>query len=172
MTPPLGQDEEYFDVVDENDVIIGRLTRSEVHRLGLRHRAVHVLVFNAAGAIYLQRRSWRKECSPGVWDSSSAGHVGSGETYDDCALRELAEEIGLVLTTVPERLFRLDACADTGMEFAWVYRCVSEGPFVPDPVEIMEARWFTPAAVDLLLAQSPALVSGSFRLIWRRMHSA
>ena len=41
--------EEWFDVVDEQNQVISKAPRSEVHRLKLRHRAVHVLVFNQRG---------------------------------------------------------------------------------------------------------------------------
>ncbi len=85
--------EEIFDVVNERDEVVGRQTRREVHRLGLMHRAVHVLVFNAANRIFLQKRSMKKDRQPGVWDSSASGHVDSGEDYDACALRELSEKI-------------------------------------------------------------------------------
>ena len=49
--------EEIFDVVDDRDEVIGQAPRSEVHRRQLRHRAVHVLVLNARGEIFLQKRS-------------------------------------------------------------------------------------------------------------------
>ena len=75
--------------------------RSEVHRLGLLHRAVHVLVFNSRGEIFLQKRSMTKDREPGKWDSSSSGHVDSGEDYDACAVRELREEIGLIVPKTP-----------------------------------------------------------------------
>ena len=53
--------EEIFDVVDANDQVIGQQPRSEVHRLGLRHRAIHLLVFNAQGELFLQKRSMKKD---------------------------------------------------------------------------------------------------------------
>jgi len=109
--------EEIFDVVDPNDQVIGQQSRSEVHRLGLRHRAIHLLVFNAKGELFLQKRSMKKDCFPGTWDSSVSGHVDTGEEYDACALREPREEIGLELAAVPERLFKIDACEATGQEF-------------------------------------------------------
>ncbi len=80
--------EEIFDVVNERDEVIGRRARSEVHRLGLLHRAVHVLVFNARGDIFLQKRSLNKDRQPGVWDSSASGHLDTGESYDAGAVRE------------------------------------------------------------------------------------
>jgi len=83
--------EEIFDVVDRGDVVVGRETRSRVHQLGLLHRAVHVLVYNGKGEVFLQKRSMSKDRQPGLWDSSSSGHVDSGEDYDAAARRELGE---------------------------------------------------------------------------------
>ena len=100
------QTEEWFDVVNERDEVVGRATRREVHARGLLHRAVHVLVFDKAGRIFLQKRSMTKDMSPGLWDSSCSGHVDSGEDYDTSATRELGEEIGVHGAT-PTRWFRL-----------------------------------------------------------------
>lgn len=163
--------EEIFDIVDAADAVIGRRPRSEVHRLLLRHRAVHVLVFNARGEVFLQKRSMLKDCHPGVWDSSSSGHLDSGEDYDACAVREAREELGLALGAPPERLFKIDACAETGMEFVWVYRCAAEGPFTLHPEEIDEGGWFAGPRVDDWLAARPEDFAPSFALIWRRLAS-
>ena len=57
--------EEIFDVVNERDEVVGQNPRREVHALGLRHRAVHVLVFNARGEIFLQKRSLKKDIAAG-----------------------------------------------------------------------------------------------------------
>ena len=122
--------EEIFDVVNERDEVIGQAPRKEVHRLGLLHRAVHVLVFNARGEVFLQKRSMTKDKCPGLWDSSASGHVDAGEAYDATAVRELREEIGLAVTRTPERILRIEACTETDAEFVWVYRCAAEGPFV------------------------------------------
>src|SRR6185436_5449302 len=115
--------EEIFDVVNDRDEVIGRKPRSEVHRLGLQHRAVHVLVFNRHGEVFLQKRSMKKDRQPGLWDSSASGHLDSGEDYDHCAIRELQEEIGLKLSNVPQRLFKLAAAPETDQEHVWVYQC-------------------------------------------------
>src|SRR5712664_3360101 len=105
--------EEIFDVVNECDEVIGQERRSEVHRLGLQHRAVHVLIFNARGEVFLQKRSMKKDTFPGVWDSSASGHLDVGETYDACAVRESREELGLSLAVTPARLFKIAACPET-----------------------------------------------------------
>lgn len=164
--------EEWFDVVDEHDRPLGRALRAEVHRLGLRHRSVHMLVFNAAGSVFLQKRSLAKDNCPGLWDVSAAGHVGAGEDYDAAAPRELAEELGCVPAVAPELLFALEAAEHTGWEFVRVYRVEAEGPFELDPVEIAEGRWFTPAEVDAWLAGRAAETTATLRIIWSRVRAA
>src|SRR4051812_49149295 len=118
--------EEIFDVVNERDEVVGRRSRADVHRLGLMHRAVHVLVFNRRGDIFLQKRSINKDRQPGLWDSSASGHLDCGEDYDACAIREVREEIGLRLAQPPQRLFKLNAGPETDQEHVWVYRCEAE----------------------------------------------
>ena len=132
MPESVGQ-EEMFDVVDENDTIVARATRREVHARGWRHRAVHVLVFNRAGDLFLQKRSMNKDVAPGSWDSSTSGHLGVGEDYDAGAVRELEEEIGLRVDQAPHRWLRLPACAESGQEFVWVYRARGGRTIHPEP---------------------------------------
>ena len=161
--------EEIFDVVDDLDQVIGRQTRREVHRLGLKHRAVHVLVFNAGGQSFLQKRSMVKERQPGLWDSSASGHLDCGEDYDACAVRELREEIGLALGSPPQRLFKLSASQETDQEHVWVYRCQAEGPFTLHPDEIERGGWFEPAAVTRWMSERPQDFATALLLIWKRV---
>ena len=161
--------EEIFDVVNERDEVIGQKSRSEVHRLGLMHRAVHVLVFNAAGQVFLQKRSMMKDRQPGLWDSSASGHVDSGENYDTCSVRELGEEIGLQLPAVPKRLFKLPACAETDQEHVWVYRCEAEGPFQLNPEEIERGGWFTREEITRWVSQRPGDFATALLAIWDRL---
>jgi isopentenyldiphosphate isomerase len=159
--------EEIFDVVNERDEVIGRERRSEVHRRGLRHRAVHVLVFNARGQVFLQKRSMSKDMFPGAWDSSASGHLDSGEDYDACAVRELREEIGLCVDRPPGRILRIEACEDTGQEFVWVYRCESEGPFTLHPEEIERGGWFGAGEVTRWVTERPEDFARAFVLVWK-----
>jgi isopentenyldiphosphate isomerase len=163
--------DEIFDVVDEADCVIATAAREDVHRQGLRHRSAHILVYDADGRLYLQRRSFTKECSPGLWDTSAAGHLGAGEDYAAAARRELAEELGLGTGHSLEPLFKLQASAVTGHEFVWVFRTVTSDPISPDPVEIIEGRWCDEATLEHWLATEPEAFTGSFRLIWARLRS-
>jgi isopentenyldiphosphate isomerase len=160
--------EEFFDVVSERDEVRDRQPRGEVHRLGLKHRATHVLVFNARGEIFLQKRSMQKDRQPGLWDSSASGHVNAGEDYDACAVRELREEIGLAVAQPLERLFKLDACEETDQEFVWVYRCQSDGPFDLNAEEIERGDWFAPAEVTRWMRERPQDFASALVLLWRK----
>jgi len=163
--------EEIFDVVNERDEVVGQRSRRDVHRLGLRHRAVHVLVFNGRGELFLQKRSILKDCSPGTWDSSASGHVAPGESYDACAMREVEEELGWRPTPPPVRLFKIDACPETGNEFVWIYRTAGEGPFALQPEEIETGGWFTADHITRWLAERPGDFAGAVSVIWRRLRA-
>ena len=138
----------------------------------MRHRAVHIWVYNSRGELLLQQRSVRKECFPGLWDSSAAGHVDRNEGYDDCAVRELAEELGLQPSRPLDRLFKLQASAATGWEFCWVYRCVSDGPFRLAPEEIDAVRWYAISDLAAQLQSEPLKFASTVPVIFERLHGA
>jgi len=162
--------EEILDVVNALDEVVGQTARSKVHAQGLMHRAVHVLVFNSRGEVFLQKRSMTKDKSPGLWDSSASGHVDSGEDYDACAVRELSEEIGLELARPPRRLFKLPACDETDQEHVWVYRCNADGPFTLDTDEIECGAWVAPPEVLKRIAEQRKRFSAVFVFIWQNLH--
>lgn len=163
-------EEEWFDIVDEADEVVGREMRRVVHATGLRHRAVHIQVFDGDGRVFLQKRSMTKDTAPGLWDSSASGHVDSGEDYDTSAVREVGEELGWQPPAPLKRLFKVGSCADTGNEFVWVYRAEWDGGrFTLHPEEIERGEWFGSEQVDQMIAKDPEALAKSFRYIWREM---
>ncbi len=165
-------DLELLDVVDTEDQVVAQASRRKIHGARLRHRAAHILVFNPAGEFFLQRRAWSKECAPGLWDTSAAGHLGAGESYADAATRELAEELGVPVARPLTRLFKLPATAQTGFEFVEVFMTTVTQPLTPDPAEIMDSRWCTLRGLEIWLASEPAAFTGTFQLIWARWCAA
>jgi len=133
---PAQHDGEHFDVVDENDEVIGIQPRTEVHDRQLLHRAVHILVFNHRQELLLQKRSAWKDREPSKWDSSAAGHLEPGETYAAAAVRETEEELGIRPALTP--LGKIRACSNTGQEFVEVFTARHDGPFIAPPSEIEE----------------------------------
>ncbi len=164
--------EEWFDVVDEQDRVVGSALRREVHARGLLHRAVHALVDDAAGRVLLQRRSANKDMYPNQWAASASGHVDRGEDYDTAMVRELGEELGIRGGAVPRRLCRIEACEQTGREFVWVYRCRHDGAVTFNADEISEIAWRTPAEIDRWVAERPEDFAPSFLLVWERCRPA
>lgn len=163
--------DELFDVVDADDCVLRKETRSIVHREKLLHRAVHIFVFNQAGQLYLQRRSLIKDTAPGKWVSSCSGHVDSGEDYDTSARRELVEEIGLHEPTGLKRIFKEAPCKQTGNEFVWVYTCQSEGPFELDPIEVSEGQWIDIQHLNHWLKERPRDFAWSFSHLWAKFQA-
>lgn len=158
--------EEWFDVVDEHDRVIGRARRGEVHARNLLHRAVHILVQRSNGDVFLQRRSMEKDQHPGRWDSSASGHLDSGEDYEAAARRELREELG-VETTLLRPLGSLPASEKTGFEFLRIYHLEHEGPFHLHPGEISEGRWVSTDEVEAWRHLHPGDFPPCFHGVWR-----
>jgi len=87
---------EYFDILDENGNKTGKIKlRSEVHRDGDWHKAIHIWILNKNGDILLQRRCPTKDSNPNMLDVSSGGHILAGDTSLEGALREVKEELNL-----------------------------------------------------------------------------
>ncbi|MDR2982373.1 MAG: NUDIX domain-containing protein [Puniceicoccales bacterium] len=161
--------DELFDVVDADDRVIGQNIRSEVHRLKLMHRAVHVFVFDSNGRVYLQKRSMLKDTCPGLYTTSCAGHVDAGETYDIAVVRELDEELGirLPLGALPQLLFKESPREEIGWEFVQVYRLDWTGGITPNPVEISGDWWGGAEELDAWMLRDPEMFSPSLSYLWQ-----
>jgi 16S rRNA (adenine1518-N6/adenine1519-N6)-dimethyltransferase len=152
-------------VVDAEDRVVGDAPRAEVHGNNLRHRAVHILVFNRLGELFLQKRSRSKDRHPCLWDSSAAGHVDAGEEYDATAVRELREELGITAELTP--VAKLPASDNTGQEFIWLYRAQHDGPFELARSEIEYGEFFPTELVSDWIAARPADFAPGFIECWR-----
>lgn len=90
---------ELLEIVNEDDQVIGNEIRKTIHQKGLLHREIHVWLFkDDEHKLLFQHRAKDKETYPDLLDASAGGHVDPGETYEQAALRELAEEVGIRTT--------------------------------------------------------------------------
>ncbi|MFQ5482644.1 MAG: NUDIX domain-containing protein [Nitrospinaceae bacterium] len=154
---------ELFNVVDAEDRVLGQATRGEVHAKELLHRSVHILVFDFEGRLFLQERSAAKDENPGFWDTSAAGHVNAGETYLDCAHRELMEELGLQVNLEP--VMKITACPETFWEHVAVFSCQTDAPITINPDEIKQGRFWTLDEIQKAVRQGDLPFTSSFKLI-------
>lgn len=88
--------EELIDVLDENGNKTGKIvTRTQIHKEGLWHKIVVIAIIDKNGRLLMQQRAKDKAKNPLKWDVSSAGHVSSGQTSIESAIRETQEELGI-----------------------------------------------------------------------------
>lgn len=165
--PEVDPPAEIFDVVDENDTVIDSMPRDVVHVNKLRHRAVHIWLFNREGELFLQKRSPWKQQNPGLWCSSTAGHVDAGESYEQAAHRELMEEIGV--DSPLTKIWKIEAAPETGHEFIEVFVGASEGPFRFAPGEVETGSFFPVEQIQRWIAQTPQEFTPVFRMIAERL---
>lgn len=133
---------EWFDILDKEQRVIGKALRSVCHsHSGLLHGAVHVLVFDSKGRLFLQRRSMKKDLQPGSWDTSVGGHLHPGESPAAGALREMKEELGVAPAVLhPAYQYVWQSTCET--ELITAFATVHEGPFNLCPEEITEGRFW------------------------------
>jgi 16S rRNA (adenine1518-N6/adenine1519-N6)-dimethyltransferase len=152
--------EEIFDVVDEHDQVIGQAPRSVVHAQKLLHRAVHIFVFNSRGDLLLQMRSALKDEYPRCYTSSASGHLGTGESYEQAAPRELQEELGL--SSPLDWLAKFRAGPQTSQEHTVLYRTTSDLPPRIDPLEIDSVAFHSLDEIAGMIEREPQLFSPCF----------
>jgi isopentenyl-diphosphate delta-isomerase type 1 len=155
---------EWLEVVDASDKVVGLQTRAEIHRRGLTHRSAHVFVFDPSGRLYLQLRSPAKDQYPGHWDSSAAGHVDPGESYLDCARRELDEELGIEADL--SEVLRVPAQPRTGFEHSVLFEAITENRPRPDPEEISDGDFFRLDEVRRMIADPEVPTAPALELLF------
>jgi isopentenyldiphosphate isomerase len=140
-----------FDVLTEDGKRSGvRLPNTDVHARGLWHSSSHIWIYDGAGHVLLQRRSYHSWNYPGAWDISSAGHLSSGETALRAARRELKEELGIEVRPGQLQLMKIVRRApwDTNYtqrhrEYQHLYalHLPKDTEFKPNPLEVSGLRW-------------------------------
>jgi len=161
--------DEMFDVINENDEVIGQEMRSVVHQQGLWHRGAHVLLFTQDGKLLVQQRSKNKSQSPLAFDCSVSEHVTTGESYHDAALRGLSEELGVTgieLTSLVK--FKMNY-GPKDNEISTIFKGVLTNQRVQfDPVEIEQVEYYSLAELQTLIQNEPEKFSYWFGqiLLW------
>jgi isopentenyldiphosphate isomerase len=125
---------EIYSVVDEDDKVIGKSTRKEVHKKKLIHRSVMFLIFDKKGRILVTQRTKNKEFYKEYWSIGLGGHVNAGETYEEAVVREAKEE-----ANIDEKPFFIDSFKlrlPTESENVRVYSFVTDKKPKLDPFEV------------------------------------
>ncbi len=106
---------EYLDILDKNGILTGeKKERDKIHVDGNWHKVVQIFIVNDNG-IMLQQRSLNKKSDPGKWCASASGHISSGESSIDAALKEFREELGITLNK--EEIKLIDTFASPSVRY-------------------------------------------------------
>ena len=155
--------EEFFDIVDNNDNVIGQAARSDVHRSGALHRGVHLLLFDSSGRMLIQKRSADKRQYASLWDCSVSEHVKSGESYLDAAVRGAHEELRVDVADLrPLFKFRMEYGPNDN-EISVVYAGEADPARVRfDAEEVSEVAYVHPSELLARMEKSPQEFCGWF----------
>ena len=151
--------DELVDVVDESDHVVAQVSRAEMRRANLLHRAVYILVRNSRAELFVHRRTQSKDVYPGYWDVTVGGVVGAGEDYDTAARRELAEEIGIacdVLLPLFEVRYRDGSTQLVGRAFLARH----DGPLSLQTEEIAHGDFVSLAEAERIVREEPCCPDG------------
>lgn len=127
----------------------GQLTpidKLEVHRKGLRHRAVSVFVMDGQNVL-IQRRAMSKYHTPGLWANTVCTHPNWNEKSSDCAVRRLREELGItglypaLRGTVEYRADVGDGMIENEVVDIFLAHATKQIPVKPNPQEVMQVEW-------------------------------
>jgi len=123
-----------------------------VYRDGLWHAATGVLLRSTDGRrVYLHRRTDTKLVHPGAYDCWAGGVVDPGESPDDAAVRELAEELGV--HDVPLEPLDRYVYDDGRLRYhVFAYQAFWDGPVTWQPEEVAWGDWVTVAELRAVLA--------------------
>jgi len=151
-----------LEIVNAEGVAIGLRRRSEIHgNPSLLHKVIHVLVFNDAGELLLQKRSMSKDVAPGKWDTSVGGHFAPEEDSLTAAKREMEEELGVVCDDY-EYLYSYFYINEYESEKVYTLRCVHNGPFEFNREEIDDISFWDMAKIKKTLGSG--ILSDNFEV--------
>ncbi len=141
--------DEYLDLVDSSDKVIGRKLRSEVYAEGLSNfRVINAFVINSKGELWIPRRTAKKRVFPLCLDMSVGGHVESGETYEQAFRRETEEELSIDIDKVRYRfLGHLNPHNHDISAFMNVYEIEMDQTPNYNKEDFIEYFWLTPQAL-------------------------
>ena len=152
-------------VVDDENRPVAEVPRHRMRSENLPHRATYIFVFDRAGRVLVQRRTAIKDMYPSYYDLAAGGVVAAGESYEENAEREAAEELGIRDTALEPKLdFYYED--ERNRCFGRVFTCVHEGPFTLQAEEVESVAFHT---VEEIAAGDVAPVTPDSRLAFDRL---
>jgi len=161
-------EEEYFDIVNQDNIVISQELRRIVHQTGLWHRGVHVFLFTPDRRLLVQKRSQNQDTFPNRLDCSVSEHLKVGESYIDGAVRGLHEELGLEGISLTRLVqFKMNYGPNDN-EFSELYEGVFEGASLKiDSKEVSGTDYFDIHQLEEMIVLEQALFAPWFTQLIR-----
>ncbi len=131
----MSQDER-IPIVDKNDKIIAYKLRKDMTDDDCK-RCSCIWVENSKGQVLLQQRSSTVKDDPSLWSTAVLGTVTDDDTYDETAIRELEEEIGLTGSPL-QKTNKLHYKSSFGWRMGQGYKVICDWPL--DKFKIQESE--------------------------------
>ncbi|MEW6299829.1 MAG: NUDIX hydrolase YfcD [Thermodesulfobacteriota bacterium] len=157
----MGTADEIVTIVDAHNTVVGAVPRRQMRANNLPHRSTYILVFTPRGELYVQKRTLTKDVFPGYYDPVAGGVVLAGESYEQGAVRELEEEMGIRNTPLT---WLFDFYFENEHTRVWggTFSCVYEGPLALQTEEIESVTLMTPEEVVRRAAAEPFTPDGLY----------
>lgn len=144
---PAEQPDELLQCYDEEGNPTEAMPRAVVKEKPFRYwyAVTKIWLVNNMGEILCTKRSERLSANPGKWQTYVGGHVSAGDTFLQCALKELAEEVGVL--TNEESLSLVDEGRNPENRNFYAYYAmrfngdIADLRFTDD--EVSEAKWMS-----------------------------
>lgn len=163
--------EEWQDIVDENDKVIGKDTRENIWAKGLESkvRVVNLFVLDENKNILMPVRSSKKKKWPLCYDFACGENVVSGESYEQAIIRGIKEELGSE-SLDPVEISYLKPKDGVSCYMKNYKAAVLRNEFLPkaDPEEIDHFEWKTIQEVKELLSISTDNFKNDYKNVFDR----
>ncbi len=144
---------EYWDLYDE----AGQQT-GEKHLRGTKvpegrfHKVVHIWIQNSKGELLMQKRSDKVDNCPGVW-ATTGGSVQAGEEPHVTAVRELEEELGII---VPAEELQYCLMVRRPNAYCYIYvlrKNIQVEELTLQECEVAAAEWMSLERIDRMVSE-------------------
>ena len=152
---------ETLSVVDENDNLLKGEDRDNIHSSKKWHRGIEIFLFNSKGEILVQRRSPDKDKQPNKYDCSVSGHVDYGKNYEETALREMEEELGIKKVEIKPLLHFRFIAGSHDYHVEKLFTCIYDGEIKPNE-EVTEIKFFKMDDLKRMIIEKPDIFTSWF----------
>lgn len=164
---------EIVDIVDENDQVVGNISKDIAHKKGLLHRTAIAEVINSKGEWLLVKQAGHKQ-DAGQYVNPVGGHVSSGETEDEALKREAAEEVGLKdfkFKLIGKAIFNRKVIGRKENHYFIVYEIYSDGNIRLND-ESVDYKWFSRGEIVVLIKENPKMFGDGFYFVWNNFYKS